>query len=550
MSGVELVVILLAGSAVFQLVARRINVPHPVLLVLGGLALAFVPSPPEISIPPDTLFLVFVPPLLYWAALTTSLRDFSRKLNPITRLGTLAVLLSMGAVAVVVHALAPEFTWPAAFVLGAIVAPPDPVAAIAVLRPLGAPRDMVTILEGEGLVNDATALVSYQIAVAAVVTGTFSAVHAGARFIVAAVGGVVIGLMVGWIIAFIRRKLIGRFPIVENTVSLLTPFFAYLPAQWLNVSGVLAVLTVGLYLGRRGPKIMAAATRVQEESMWTMAQFVLESLIFILIGLELPQVVRVLHPGSLVRLVRFGAIVALTLIVVRFVYTMVSVFIVRFLARRSGESGPEWSQATFIAWAGMRGGDSLVIALALPLTTAAGAPFTARGPIIFLTFAVILATLVVQGFTLVPLMRLLGLHEGPEDDAEEAHARRVAAETALQHLDRVTTADARSPVIGFLRAKQQVSLRKWGARDRTLHSHDDAEHRALPTGDAGAEQSTEKYRSIRRDMLGAERAAIIDLRDKDKISDDVLRRIQRELDLETMMLDSMEDDAGEPYDEG
>jgi monovalent cation/hydrogen antiporter len=546
---VELIVMLLAVSAGLQLLARRINVPHPVLLVLGGLVLALVPGLPRISIPPETLFLLFVPPLLYWAALTTSLRDFRRELNPIVRFATLVVFLTMGAVALVVHTLMPEFTWAAAFLLGAIVAPPDPVAAIAVMRPLGAPRRIVTILEGEGLMNDATALVSYQIAVVAIVTGSFSVAHAGVRFVITAVGGVLVGLAAGWLIVFARRKLIGRFPIVENTVSLLTPFFAYLPAEWLNVSGVLAVVTVGLYLGRRGPKIMAAATRVQEESMWTVVQFLLESLTFILIGLELPVVVRTLGRHSLGRLIGYSALVALTVIVVRIVYTATAVFLLRLFARPGGKKPPGWSEAAFIGWTGMRGGDSLIIALALPLATATGAPFPARGVIVFLTFAVILCTLVVQGFTVVPLLRRLDLAKGDDEDSEEAHARRVAADVGLRRLDQLATSNQNAKAVGYLRQLHGERRRKWAARDRTLHSADDADHRDLPRTDAGAERNAESYRSLRRAMMDAERAAIIDLRDRDTIGDDVMRRVQRELDLETMMLDSAEDDASEPFDE-
>jgi monovalent cation/hydrogen antiporter len=266
MQGVELVVILLAVSAALRLVARRLGVPHPVLLVLAGLALVFLPGLPRVEFEPDTLFIVFVPPLLYWAALTSSLRDFRVQFWPIVRYGTLVVLLTIAAVAVVAHALTPEFSWPAAFTLGAIVSPPDPVAAIAVLRTVGAQRFLTTILEGEGLVNDATALVAYRVAVGAAVTGSFSPGRTAIGFILTGTGGVAVGLAVGWLLGQVRRRVRG-YPIVENTISLLTPFFAYLPAEWLELSGVLSVVAVGLYFGRQGPRIVPAATRVQAESM-------------------------------------------------------------------------------------------------------------------------------------------------------------------------------------------------------------------------------------------------------------------------------------------
>jgi len=547
MSAVELVVVLLAVAIALQIAARRLNVPYPALLVLGGLGLAFIPGLPRIALAPETLFLVFVPPLLYWAALTTSLRDFRRQFGAIARYGTLVVVLTMTAVAVAIRALAPEFTWPAAFVLGAVVAPPDPVAAVAVMRPLGVPRAIVTILEGEGLVNDATALVSYQIAVAAVVAGTFSPLHAGIRFVVASVGGVAIGLAAGWLVAALRRLLIGRYPIVENTLSLLTPFIAYLPADWLHTSGVLAVVTIGLYLGRRGPRIIGPATRVQAEAMWTMVQFLLESMTFILVGLELPVVIQGLGETALHRLMRYAAIITGTVIVVRIAYTAVAAALLRSVARRRGGEGPAWRAAALIGWTGLRGGDSLVIALALPFNTAAGKPFPGRGPIIFLTFGVILGTLVLQGLTLVPLLRRLDLHDKGEDD-EDAHARRVMAEAGLQRLDELARRHGESSVIRELRARQRGRLRRWSAQDRKLHGGGDADHRRLDVSDKGQARRATSYRMLRLSMIEGERKAVVDLRDRGDISDDVMRRVQRELDLETMMLDSIEDDA-EPYDD-
>ena len=551
MQGLELAVVLLTVAAALRVLAVRLNLPHPVLLVLGGLALAAIPGLPRIELEPETLFLLFVPPLLYWAALTTSLRDFRAQLWPIARYGTVVVLLTIVAVAAVAHALVPEITWPAAFVLGAIISPPDPVAAIAVMRSLGAPRRIATILEGEGLVNDATALVAYRIGVAAVVTGTFSPGHAALRFLVTGAGGVAVGLGVGWLIGQVRRRT-PKFPIVENTISLLTPFLAYIPADWLGLSGVLAVVAVGLYLGRQGPRIVSAATRVQAESMWTMIQFLLESFIFMLIGLELPYVLRALRSHTLAELVGYGAVVALAAVVVRLVYTFVAVLLLRMARRRRGQPAePSWREAAFVGWTAMRGGDSLVIALALPLRTAAGQPFPARELIIFLTFAVIFDTLVLQGLTLKPLLRRLGLKDGGELDDEEAHARRVTAEVGLGRLEEEGRRDGVDPaVLGYLRKKYAGRLDRWSARDREAHGADDPEHRALAGRDGkGAEREATSYRRLRSAMIDEERRAVVGLRDRGEIGDEVLRRVQRDLDLETMLLESGEDDAPEsPYD--
>jgi Na+/H+ antiporter len=551
MRSIELIVVLLAVSAALRVVARRLGVPHPVLLVLAGLGLVFVPGLPRPDLDPDTLFLVFVPPLLYWAAFTTSLRDFRTHFGPIARYGTLVVLLTIGGVALVAHAVSPEFTWPAAFVLGAIVSPPDPVAAIAVLRTLGAQRFLVTILEGEGLVNDATALVAYRIAVAAAVTGSFSPGHTAIRFILTGSGGVLVGLGVGWLIAQVRRRM-ARFPIVENTISLLTPFFAYLPAEWLSLSGVLSVVAVGLYLGRQGPRIVHAATRVQAESMWTMVQFLLESLIFILVGLELPPVIHALRTHSFDQLLGFASLITLAVIVVRVIYTFAGAWLVRFSRSRKREPVvPTWRQAAFLSWAGLRGGDSLVIALALPTSTVTGRPFPARDLIIFLTFGVIFATLVVQGFTLAPLLRRWKLTQGGEADTEEAHARRVMAEAGLRRLNAEAKRDGVDrDMVRFLEEKYRRSVQRWSARDRERHGERDADHARLAGIDGGrAERSATNYRRLRTAMLEDERKAVVGLRDQGVIGDDVMRRVQRDLDLETMLLESAEDDAPQsPYE--
>jgi CPA1 family monovalent cation:H+ antiporter len=499
---------------------------------------------------PDTLFLVFVPPLLYWAALTSSLRDFRAQFWPIIRYGTLVVLLTIGAVAVVAHALTPEFTWAAAFTLGAIVSPPDPVAAIAVLRTIGAQRFLTTILEGEGLVNDATALVAYRLAIAAAVTGSFSPGRAAIGFIVTGTGGVAVGLAVGWLIGQVRQRVRG-FPVVENTISLLTPFFAYLPAEWLQLSGVLSVVAVGLYLCRLGPRVVPAATRVQAESMWVMVQFLLESLIFILVGLELPSVLRTLRTHPLGNLLLYGALITATVIVVRIVYTLLAASLIRWSRKGTRQAGmPGWRQAAFLGWAGMRGGDSLVIALAVPVMTASGHQFPARGLIIFVTFAVILGTLVLQGPTLAPLVRWWGLTEG-ENDTEEAHARRVVAEAGLRRLAKESRHEGVDrATVRFLESVYSRAVQRWSARDRERHGEADEEHARLAGIDGSrAEQRATSYRALRAAMIESERDALIRLRDRGVIGDDVLRRLQRDLDLETMLIESAADGAPQsPYE--
>src|SRR5450432_360223 len=275
MSLLELLLLLIAVAGALRILAQKWGVPHPVLLVLGGLVVAVIPGLPQPRLDPDLLFTIFVPPLLYWSALTISLREMRTFFGPILRLATGLVIVTMCAVAAIVHFLAPMVGWPEAFVLGAIVSPPDPVAATAVLRPLGTPRDVTTILEGEGLINDATALVAYRLAVAAVVAGSFSLLHASVSFVLTGLSGVAIGLIVGWLIAFVRRHM-PHVVVVENALSLLSPFLAYLPADALHASGVLAVVTMGVYLGTKCPHVVTPSTRLQAGSMWSMVTFILE----------------------------------------------------------------------------------------------------------------------------------------------------------------------------------------------------------------------------------------------------------------------------------
>ena len=511
MTPIGLVAMLFGVAVLLDLLARRINVPRPVLLVIGGGALAFVPHLPPVSLAPSTIFLIFIPPILFWTALNASARDYAHEWRSIAFLATVPVLLTMVAVAAVAQFMVPGMTWPAAFALGAIVAPPDAVAAIAVLSRLGLPRRIVTILEGESLVNDATALVAYRVAVLAVVTGTFSLGSVLIHLPLVVIGGVAIGWFVGHLVAAIRRRL-PESPDLENTLSLLTPYVAYLAADRFETSGVLAVVTVGLYLGRAEPKLASARTRLQAAGLWTVMSFLLESLSFILIGLALPwiaQHVRGESPSAIAaasgvdhrdghhRAPRLGVPGA-------------------WLAGAIGRQQFRWRGVFFVGWTGLRGGTSLALALALPLVTDDGTPFPARAVIIVLTFAVILGTLVVQGVTLAPLARALEL-QGHDNAEEESVARIAVVEAGLARLDDLARDDTTtSPVVDHLRNAHHARLS------------------ALTN--ATATYRADTFLRLRGAMLDAERSALIELRDNGTIGDDVLRKVQEDLDLETVLL--------------
>jgi CPA1 family monovalent cation:H+ antiporter len=432
-------------------------------------------------------------------------------------------------VAVVARALSDEFTWPTAFVLGAIISPPDAIAAIAVMRRLGVPSSLVSLLEGEGLVNDATAIVAYRTAMAAVVAGSFSLPTASLRFLIAAAGGIAIGFAAALLVVAVRR-IVGRAPLVENTISLLTPFLSFIPADRLGVSGVLAVVTTGLYLGRVGPRIVSAETRLQAGAMWEMIVFLLEGLVFILIGLYLPSSIEALRNHSLRTLLMDAAIISAVVVLVRLVGIFPAAYGLRFIARTFGARWPypPWREVAFAGWAGMRGGDSLVIALALPFTTATGAPFPARDLIIFLTFAVILVTLVVQGFTLPASIRLLGLRSDGRREEEESHARRAAAQAGLARLEELAREpEAPKEHVDLLRDQHARRLHHLTVRDEEVLFPSKREYFAV-------------YRRLRVEMLEAERRAVIRLRDEGVIGDSVLHALQLDFDLEASFLEHEE----------
>jgi Na+/H+ antiporter len=552
MSGLELILFLLAASTALRILAERWRIPYATLLVLGGVAIAAIPHLPRVAVAPDVLFLIFVPPLLYWGAASFPLRDLRRSSGPILRLAVLMVLVTAAAVAVVIRAIDPAFTWPAALALGAVVAPPDPVAVLSLMRWVRLPRQVERILEGEGLLNDATALVLYRIAVAAAVTGAFAPWRAALQFLVVGIGGVAIGLAVGVVVVRVRG-LTRRIDVADSTVSLLTPFAAYLAAEAVGGSGVLAVVAAAMYVARNMQRIASPASRVQNVSMWTVVTFLLESLVFILVGIELPYVVRDLDGAALSVLLREATVVFICMLLVRMLWTFPSTYLGRPIDRwiqGSHDPLPPWRQIFFIGWAGVRGGDSLVIALALPLVTATGQPFPARDRIVFITFCVIFATLVIQAPTLRPLARLLGLHGDGSAEDEEAHARLTAAEAGLRALDELANDGAAYPEVArYLRQRHRQRARRWAAHEarRFQHREDrasDIDHRhsvtAPPSHLAGAldEQRATEYRRIRSSMIEAERRALLELRDGGSIGDDVMSTLNRELDLEQMLLDS------------
>ena len=532
LSDVTLVLSLLVAVIALVTVARKIGVPYPVVLVVGGLALGLAPGLPRVALRPELVFVLFLPPLLYQDALNISYREFRANVVSIVLLATGLVLATTCVVAVVAHWATARTTvplsWPVCFVLGAIVSPTDAVAATAIFQRLGVPRRLSVVLEGESLVNDAMAIILYTTALA-LATGdghSFSPGRTAGEFLLVGAASVAIGLAVGWAIGALRRRL--SDPPVESTLSLLTGFAAYLPAYALHLSGVLAVVTTGIYLGRVGPRVVSSSARLETQALWSVVTLLLNGLLFILIGLQLRTIVAQLAPGLVAPFLGVTGLVSLAVIVVRLAWMFPGAHLARLLTLRGRRQPAEpWQSVVVGGWAGMGGMVSLAAALALP------PHLPGRDLIIVASFGVILVTLVGKGLSLPWLIHRLGLSADPGELREESKARYKAAQAALARLEELAEEEwAPLNKVEHLRAQYEHRSHVLGA---TLNGHDDADH------DHATE--TAGYRRLRHETLTAERGKVIDLRDRGFINDEVLHRIQRELDLEEVYLGSEEGEA-------
>jgi monovalent cation/hydrogen antiporter len=516
---------LLVAVVALGALARRLSIPYPIVLVIGGTAVGFVPGLPVIKLDPQVVLVIFLPPLLYSSAFFTNLTDIRANLRGITLSSVGLVLATMAVVAVVAHELVPGLPWGAAFTLGAVVSPTDPLAGADIMRRLGAPRRLVSAIEGEGLFNDATALVAYRVAVAAVVAGSFSMADAGLKFVGGAAGGVAIGLVVGWVVAEVRRRV--EDPQLSITVSLLSGYAAFVPADALGLSGVLAAVTTGIYMGIRGPAFIPARTRLQGFMVWEILDFLLNATLFVLVGLQLRPVVDSLGGYSAGELAGYAAAVSAVVILVRVVWFFTVPYLIRLLDRRPSQRARRLGAAPrfVIAWAGMRGAVSLAAALAIPFTTDAGPPFPARELLIFLTFAVIFATLVLQGLSLPVIIRWVGVHPDGDEDHEELRARLVAARAALERIDALEAEEwTRDDTLDRMRRLYEYRKRRFAARAGKIE-------------DDGYEDRSLAYQRTVQAVLAAQRDALLQLRNDGGLSNEVMNRVVRELDLEESRLE-------------
>jgi Na+/H+ antiporter len=524
MSSAQILVALLGTVTVLAGAARRLAVPSPIVLVAGGVLISLVPGLPSARLDPDIIFFVFLPPLVYAAGFNSSPSELRAQAKRIGILAVGLVCATTAAVGVVVHAVVPGFGWPEAFVLGAILAPTDPVAAVAILQRLRVPPAISALIEGESLVNDGIGLVLYRLAVATTVTGTFSLAEGAAKFVLVSAGGVAVGLLVAAVLGRLRGR-IDDAPI-EITLSLFTPYLAYIAAEAIGASGILAAVVVGLQLGRRTSGLFSASVRVEAFAFWNALVFLLESALFLLMGLQFRTVAGRIEGLAPDRVVLAVVVTALVVILLRLAWMFTGSPLLRRIipGRPEHEPAPTGAGGRLITgWAGMRGAVSLAAALAIPATVDGGGPFPQRNLIIFVVFCLILLGLLVQGTTLPLLVRATGLGGADDDRVEaEAHGRAVAAEAALARLEEL--GDETDPdALRRMRELYEARLR----------------HAQAPLDESGDEHRAhvESFVGIREELLRAEREAVHALHERGELSQEAVRAIERDLDLQEARLD-------------
>ncbi|GCF06992.1 Na+/H+ antiporter [Dictyobacter arantiisoli] len=516
---ITLIFFLFVAIVILAIIATRLNIPYAIMLVIGGLLLTFIPGLPTIHIDPNLILFLFLPPLIYASASQISWREFRSNLRPILLLSIGLVLATTVIVAVVAHSFL-ALPWGVAFVLGAIISPTDAITAGATAKSVGLSRRIVTILEGESMVNDATGLVIYRFALASVVTASFSIWQAGIQFVGVSIGGVIIGLVIAWPIVKLHHFL--NDAVIEVTVSLLTPYAAYLLAEALGLSGVLATLAAGLYISRHSSRFYTSETRLPAHSYWNILVFQFNGLVFLLIGLELRSILDSLGGQTIIHVIWPILLISITAIVVRIAWVLTSAYLPHLINRRMriNELDTQWDQTVIIAWTGLRGSVALAAALALPLALRSGSLFPERNLLIVITFGVILITLVGQGLALTPIIRLLKLNKETVFEQEMLLARRTAVKAALKRLQALKA--EKTVTTEFIQRLQEY----YEQRLHTITIYEDSEKREY------LEERLQANSQFRREIINVERHAVITLRDHGQIDDEILHAIEHELDLE------------------
>lgn len=522
MHNFEVIILVFSILIVLMAVASKFKIPSAILLVCVGLTLGFIPVLPSFTINPEIVFLLFLPPILYDAASHTSWHDFKADIKPISTLAILLVFFTSISVAVASHFFIPGFSWPMAFVLGAIVSPPDAVAAAGIIKGLGLNRRVITILQGESLVNDASALIAYRFAIAAMTTGTFIIWEAGLEFLILVAGGVTVGIIVGYALVQVHKRIISN-SIISTSFTILTPFISYLLAERIHTSGILAVVSTGLIISWRAPEIFTYHTRIRNRAVWDTSIFLLNGFIFILIGLQIPLILSDLDSYSTGELLGYGLLVSGVTIIVRVLWVFGVAYSPLGKNSKPNEKDPygdNWKNVLIVAWTGTRGVVSLATALALPLTLSSGEAFPQRSLVLFLSFVVIFMTLVVQGISLPVLIRLLGVKPHPEQQNEERELRLLVANSSLNFIDNelpvdvndITRTEIRKPYIDTI-----------ALLSKQLINHDD--HNMIK------KQTTLEPGTIaQRAIYTFQRELLLGFHKEGTFSQSAIRRLEQELD--------------------
>ena len=525
MENIALIIFLLFGVAFLGVLSNRFKFPFPIALVLSGLVIRLIPGLPAIALNPEIVFIIFLPPLLYAAAWQTSWHEFKTYWRAISLAAIGLVLLTTCVVAAVAHAIIPDISWPLSFLLGAIISPPDAIAATSVTRGLGLDPRLTSILEGESLVNDASGLIAYKYALTAILTGNFILWEAGLNFIWVVIAGIAIGLIIGFLMYLVHKNFIFD-PIIEVTLTILTPFASYLIAEHFNVSGVLAVVCTGLYLSFRSGEIFTNESRIMAYSVWNVITFILNGLIFILIGLQLRNVIAGIQDYSRTELIWYGLVVSAVVIVVRFIWIIPSALSPAMMKRVNKKIPFNKRNLVVFGWAGMRGVVSMAAALALPMTLKNGAAFPHRNLIIYITFCVILVTLVFLGFTLPWVIRKLKI-DPYSIAAEEYEVRTKVVSNTITHIEENLSL-LNDELLNNIKTKYEIKFNRLQKTD-------------LPEGYFGDKNPTvanifNEYSKLQIDLIAVERKSLNQLHRTGEANEEIIRKIERELDLEETRL--------------
>jgi len=519
-------------------IANKRKLPFPVILVFAGLIIGFVPQLPNLALDPEVVFVIMLPPLLYDAASKTSWLEFKTSIRPISALAITLVFFTTFAVAVTAHYLIPGFTWPLAFVLGAVVSPPDAVAASGIIKGLGLNKKVVTILEGESLVNDASALIAYRYAVMAVTTGSFVFWKAGLQFLLVAGGGIAIGIVTGFLFVWAHKR-IENNPLVETSLTLLAPFVSYLAAEQFHLSGVLAVVSTGLLIARKSPEIFSFQARMRTNVIWDTIIFLLHGFIFILIGLQLPAIIKDLGNYPLANIIGYGLLISLVTIIVRIIWVFSGAYWLNFFNNKKqgkgGDAGltdnPDntWKNVMVVAWTGTRGVISLAAALALPLMLDDGTHFPKRSSIKFLAFVVIFITLVVQGLSLPLLIKWMKIKPEDNTDEEEKELQLYLANSTLHFIEKDFPIPGDNKLQQQLKNQYEQQIRKL-TKEIQLHKraryYNQEVKLPLPDNMLNAKLEISKF----------QRELLIKLHKDGDFSDTAIRHVEREMDINELKL--------------